>query len=206
MGRRNKELRPVLNNSFMTLPDGKPLFWVARLKSLRQVGHVPGPDFFPELLSEPAFQSVRHFFFGSTPGTLDLLLNNLKQKYPNILITGSLSPPFRMLSDEEDDSIIDTINRAQPDIIWVGLGAPKQEIWMAKHWQQLKPAILMGIGAAFDFHAGTIRRAPTVLSRIGLEWLHRLLSEPGRLWKRYLITNSLFLYYLTVDWLRGAKP
>ncbi len=130
---------------------------------------------------------------------LDALVDKVKLNYSNAEIVGSESPPFRELSDAEIKSSLDRIREAKPDFIWVGLGAPKQEIWMARHWQELKPAILFGVGAAFDFHAGTVQRAPRWAQKLGLEWLHRLSQEPGRLWKRYFYTNSMFLFYLLKD-------
>ncbi len=196
MGRQDTNFRSTLNGSFMTVPDGKPLYWYAKLKGLDDVGHVPGPDFLPAFVEYTKSSNIRHYFFGSTQEVLDKLIDNLKQNDPDIQIAGCYSPPFRALSLEETDEIINNITSSKPDIIWVGLGAPKQEYWMADNWKKLQPAILMGVGAAFDFHAGTIKRAPVIFTKLGIEWLHRLSQEPKRLFSRYLVTNSLFIWYL----------
>lgn len=193
-------LREIINTSFLSVPDGKPLLVLARLKGYSDVGQVPGPDFIPTLFRQP--KNLRHFFYGSTNKVLGALTANLKKQFPHATIVGSYSPPFRALSDSESKEIITLINNTRPDIIWVGLGAPKQEYWIADNWQKLKPAILMGVGAAFDFHANTKKRAPVWIRHLGLEWLHRLGHEPKRLWRRYLVTNSLFIYYLVRATLR----
>ncbi len=205
IGHQNLKFRSALNNSFMTLPDGKPLYWYARLKGLRDVGHVPGPDFMPTFIKHNHKTDIKHYFFGSTQEVLDKLSINLKQRYPEINIAGSFSPPFRALSAEETGEIIKKINALKPDIIWIGLGAPKQEEWMADNWEELRPALLMGVGAAFDFHAGTIQRAPPVFTKLGIEWLHRLSQEPKRLFRRYLVTNTLFIWYLISGSLKRNK-
>ena len=199
MGHQNLNFRNILNNSFMTLPDGKPLYWYAQLKGLRDVGHVPGPDFLPKFIKQTHKTKIKHYFFGSTQEVLIKLTKNLQSHYPEINIAGSYSPPFRELSTEENSEIIKNINNLKPDIIWIGLGAPKQETWMADNWEKLQPALLMGVGAAFDFHAGTIKRAHPVFTKLGIEWLHRLFQEPRRLFSRYLITNSLFLWFLLTN-------
>lgn len=196
MGHQNLKFRKALNNSFMTLPDGKPLYWYAKLHGLSDVGHVPGPDFLPTFIQQTHNTNIKHYFFGSTQAVLDKLTTNLKSSYSGINIAGSFSPPFRELSAVETDEIINNIKKTNPDIIWIGLGAPKQEEWMADNWEKLRPALLMGVGAAFDFHAGTIKRAPPIFTKLGIEWLHRLLQEPKRLFSRYLITNSLFLWFI----------
>lgn len=192
--RRDELLRDITNQSFLSLPDGKPLSLVARWHGLTDVGRVAGPDFLPYLIGKT--RGARHYFYGSTPETLARLTANLQHRFPDMNIAGSYSPPFRDLTPDETDQILEQINAARPDLIWVGLGAPKQEYWMARHWERLRPAILLGVGAAFEFHAGTVTRAPAWIQRLSIEWLYRLLQEPRRLWKRYLVTNSLFIYYL----------
>jgi len=187
----------VTNGSFLSVADGKSVYWLGRLKGVSNIGHVPGPDFFISALRK--FPQQRHFFYGSTPAVLESLLQSLRKRIPNLNICGSLSPPFRPLTQDEVREGYARIREASPDFIWVGLGAPKQELWMAESWQLLKPAILFGVGAAFDFHAGSVRRAPPALRLVGLEWLYRLVQEPQRLWKRYLISNTLFVYYSFQD-------
>jgi len=205
MAHRDSQYRNIINTSFMTLPDGKPLYWVARSRGLAGVGHVPGPDLLPALLAIKHDPPLRHFFYGSRREVLAALVNNLKSRYSGIEIVGTYSPPFRPLSEQERRQVLDEILRAQPDIVWVGLGAPKQEQWMAENWHSLKPAVLMGVGAAFDFHAGAVKRAPSLFTRIGMEWAYRLASEPRRLWRRYLVTNSLFLCYLILGMVKKKK-
>lgn len=192
--RNDQRLREITNGSLLSVPDGRPLFLIARYRGLADVSQVAGPDFLPHFLA--VAKNVRHFFYGSTPENLERLTANFKQRFPSAIIAGSHSPPFRQLASNEVHEMLALIQRAKPDVIWVGLGAPKQEYWMAEHWEALKPAILMGVGAAFDFHAGKIARAPDWMKQLSLEWMFRLCQEPHRLWKRYLVTNSLFLYYL----------
>lgn len=199
MARENQTFLEITNNSFMSLPDGKPVYWVGKLKGCSNLEQIPGPDFFPQLLSRTSSPPLRHYFYGGSQEVLDKLIEKVNINYPGAEIVGSESPPFRKFSDEEIESSLNRIREARPDFVWVGLGAPKQEIWMAKHWQELKPAVLFGVGAAFDFHAGAVQRAPLWAQRLGLEWLHRLSQEPGRLWKRYFYTNSMFLFYLLKD-------
>lgn len=205
MARENSDIQTIINNSFMSLPDGKPLYWVGKARGLDNIEHIPGPDFFPYLLDSRSEPPLKHYFFGSKPETLEMLIENVKSKYPDAEIVGSESPPFRDLAPEEVEAQLARIRESGADIVWIGLGAPKQEKWMSDHWQTLAPAILFGVGAAFDFHAGNIQRAPDWAQRHGLEWLHRLLSEPRRLWKRYFYTNTMFMLYLICDSLFSAR-
>lgn len=202
MGRQDPEFRAVTNGSFLSLADGKPVYWVARLRS-REAGHAPGPDFFLHALERTAGR--RHFLYGSTPETLDRLANALEARIPGLRFCGRLSPPFRALTETDLQDHYRIIRESGAEFVWVGLGAPKQEKWMAEAQAALAPAVLFGVGAAFDFHAGTVRRAPAPLRALGLEWLHRLLQEPRRLWRRYLIANSLFVYYLLTDRWTGHR-
>ena len=195
--RENSKLREITNNSFLSMPDGKPLSVYANLRGYRDVEQVAGPDFMPYFFGSS--KSIKHYFYGSTPEILEKLVSNFSELYPEAVVVGAYSPPFRELMPDEIKKTIEDIKNASADIVWIGLGAPKQEIWMADHWEQLKPAILMGVGAAFDFHAGAKPRAPEWMKKYGLEWFHRLCSEPGRLWKRYLITNTKFIFYLLFD-------
>lgn len=200
-GRRDPGFRGITNGSFLSLADGKPVYWVARMRDGTTVGHTPGPDTMLALLErDPA---AGHFFYGSTPETLALLQESLLARIPGLVVSGAISPPFRPLTTVETSEHLARIRASGAAFVWVGLGAPRQEAWMARHWRELAPAILFGVGAAFDFHAGTTPRAPAWMRRAGLEWLYRLWREPGRLWKRYAVTNSRFLYYLAVDGLSG---
>jgi N-acetylglucosaminyldiphosphoundecaprenol N-acetyl-beta-D-mannosaminyltransferase len=178
----------------MSMPDGRPLSTVAALSGIKDMSQVAGPDFMLEMLDK--HRAMRHFFYGSTEEILLQLTEKLKARFHGLNVVGIFSPPFRSLQSHEINHITSMINLAKPDIVWIGLGAPKQEYWMAEHWEELKPAILMGVGAAFDFNAGKISRAPGWMRKNNIEWFYRLSQEPGRLWKRYLVTNSLFFYYL----------
>ncbi|WP_101758724.1 WecB/TagA/CpsF family glycosyltransferase [Oceanicoccus sp. KOV_DT_Chl] len=194
--RKDLLLRRATNNAFIASPDGRPLSVVGKWRGV-DVQQVAGPDFLPYMMEHAA--DGKHFFMGSTEDTLVKLKDALGSSFPQADIVGLYSPPFGPMSQAENNKIHKMIVDAGANIVWVGLGAPKQECWMADNWQQLRPALLFGVGAAFDFHAGKINRAPEFMRRSGLEWLHRLFSEPKRLWKRYLVTNSLFIFYLCVD-------
>jgi len=196
MANKSNELMSVVNNSFMSLPDGKPVYWVGKAQGATELEQIPGPDFFSRLLSYPSDTPLRHYFFGGKPEVLSVLLDEVKRKYPLAEIVGAESPPFRVLTESEIQESLDRIRAAAPHFVWVGLGAPKQELWMSQHWESLRPPVLLGVGAAFDFHSNMVARAPRWVQKIGFEWLHRLLQEPGRLWKRYLYTNSLFFWYV----------
>jgi len=186
----------LVNHSFMSLPDGKPIYWVGRLQGLDGLQQVPGPDFFFRMLSRKEVPPLRHYVFGGKQEVLDALLEIAPKKWPDAHIVGVESPPFRPLTDEEIVQSLQRIRDARPDFVWVSLGAPKQEQWMARHWEALRPAVLLGVGAAFDFHAEAVRRAPVWMRKCGFEWLHRFSQEPKRLWKRYLYTNSMFVFLL----------
>lgn len=194
VGRQNAAFRAITNNSFLSLADGRPIYWVGRALRAHGVGHVPGPDFLIEAVR--AFPHAGHFFYGSTPRVLARLCAAIEQEVPTARICGSMSPPFKALSEAEKREHYATIRRSGAAFVWIGLGAPKQELWMAEAAPHLQPSMLFGVGAAFDFHARTARRAPQWMKKAGLEWLHRLSQEPRRLWRRYLVTNSLFVYYL----------
>lgn len=200
-GHQDANLRAVTNSSFLSVADGKPVYWLARARG--SAGHVPGPDFMTLALQR--CRSHRHFFYGSTPVVLDQLVTRVREEYPGVNICGLLSPPFRALTADEKRQHYTLIRAAKPDLIWVGLGAPKQELWMAEAYESLRPAILLGVGAAFDFHARLVSRAPSAMRAMGLEWLFRLISQPRRLWRRYLVTNTLFLVYLARDTVSGVR-
>jgi N-acetylglucosaminyldiphosphoundecaprenol N-acetyl-beta-D-mannosaminyltransferase len=192
MGRQDRAFQSITNASFLSVADGKPVYWTARTKG--PVGHVPGPDFMRLILER--FPARPHFFYGSTESVLARLVDRLSREIPGLKVAGSLSPPYRALTDNEKTRHYEIIRESGAEIVWVGLGAPKQEEWMHEATSSLAPAILFGVGAAFDFHAEVVVRAPTVMRAWGLEWLYRLASEPRRLWRRYLTTNTLFIAFL----------
>lgn len=183
----------ILNEADLVAPDGFPVAWMLRRLGATIDSRVPGPDLMVEICRRAEISGARLFFYGSTQDTLDKLLVNLRRLFPNINIVGAISPPFRMLTQAERDELIDSVRVTDPHMVFVGLGCPKQEQWMFENVRKLN-VVMLGVGAAFDFHAGVIRRAPLWIGRFGFEWLYRLLCEPRRLFRRYLVTNSLFLY------------
>jgi len=195
-GRKNKKYRYIINNSAMSLPDGMPLVWIGRKRGYLEMSRCAGNDVMNEVLKLSEKEGYTNFFYGCSPDTLNKLYDRLKKTYPRLKIAGMYSPPYTELSSEQDKKIVDYINKAAPDILWVGLGAPKQEIWMAEHADKIKGTVMLGVGAAFNFQAGTLKRAPVWMQKAGLEWLYRLIKEPKRLFKRYAVGNILFLYYL----------
>lgn len=184
----------VQNGAVITLPDGGPLSKFSREHGYPQAQRVTGPDLMKEALARSEQEGWRHYFYGSTQETLDLLREKLQERYPGAQIAGMYSPPFRVLTPEEDEAVTAQINAAAPDFVWVGLGAPKQERWMAAHRGQVN-GLMIGVGAAFDYEAGNIQRAPQWMQRHNLEWLYRLLQDPKRLFERYWNTNRKFLLW-----------
>ena len=191
MAYEDEHYRTVQNAAALALPDGKPLSVVSRKRGFKEAQRVTGPDLMLELFHKP----FRHYFYGGKEETLHILEKKLREKYPNIQIAGMYSPPFRPLSEEEDKEVVDNINASGADILWVGLGAPKQEKWMYAHQNQVN-TLMIGVGAGFDYHAGIIKRAPVWMQKCSLEWLYRLFQDPKRLWKRYVSTNGRFLWLL----------
>lgn len=193
----------VLSHADMALPDGAPVVWTMRREGHEEQQRLSGPDLMWRYLAvaEKLGQSV--FFYGSTEDTLNKLRANMAQHFPALKIAGMMSPPFRELTAEEDQSHVDQINRSGANTVFVSLGCPKQEAWMANHHGRIQ-AVMIGVGAAFGYHAGTIHRAPTWMQKIGMEWFHRLCSEPRRLFKRYAITNSVFVFHTIKRMVFGA--
>jgi N-acetylglucosaminyldiphosphoundecaprenol N-acetyl-beta-D-mannosaminyltransferase len=191
---RDPKLMRVLNQSGLTTPDGMPLVWAAHRAGARTVQRVYGPDLMLEVCAVAARRGWTCFLLGGRAGVPERLRERLEARFPGLRIVGTESPPFRALDADEDAALVARLNAARPDIVWVGLGAPKQELWMADHVTRLDAAVLLGVGAAFDIHAGTLAQAPPWMQRSGLEWLYRLAREPRRLWRRYLVTNPRFLW------------
>ena len=182
----------VLQRADMATPDGAPVAWMLRRQGAIRQQRVSGPDLMLDYCAHAAANGESIFLFGSAPDTLARLQAELLRRWPALRIAGALSPPFRPITAEEDAAMVQTINQSGAGTVWVSLGCPKQEQWMDAHKGRVQ-AVMVGVGAAFDFHAGTITRAPRWMRDNGLEWLHRLASEPGRLWKRYVVTNSTFI-------------
>lgn len=183
----------VQNGGIMAIPDGGPLSTVGRKRGHKNMQRTTGPSLMGEIFKITAEKGYRHFFYGSKQETLDLLEEKLNENYPGIQIAGMYSPPFRPLTDEEDAAAIKMINDAKPDFVWVGLGAPKQENWMAAHQGKLD-GLMIGVGAGFDYYAGNIQRAPQWMQKWNLEWVYRLIQDPKRLFQRYWHTNTSFIW------------
>jgi len=193
VSQEDTDTRDAVLGCSLAVPDGQPLVW-----AMRSLGHdasrVYGPDLMARYCARSAKTGTRMYLYGGrNQGALVQLALNLRQRYPGVKIVGGYSPPFRALTDEETDRLIDDINGCGADVVWVGIGQPKQEKWMADFRDRLDPPVLIGVGAAFDFHAGLVPQAPDWMQRMGLEWLYRLAHEPRRLWRRYLRYNPRFI-------------
>lgn len=195
MSYENREYCQIQNDSILSIPDGAPLSIIGRMRGYSQMQRTTGPDYMGEVFAVSAEKGYRHFFYGSTQETLDLLQRKLKEKYPGIEIVGVYSPPFRALTEEEDQEVIQMIADAAPDFVWIGLGAPKQEIWMSTHKGKI-PGFMVGVGAGFDYYAGNIKRAPKWMQKFCLEWMYRLMQDPRKLLKRYFSTNGKFIWLI----------
>jgi N-acetylglucosaminyldiphosphoundecaprenol N-acetyl-beta-D-mannosaminyltransferase len=189
---RDPALLGVFESADMVAMDGVPLVWVARHRGRRSAERVCGPDTMLTVCDEGRRSGLRHFLLGGAPGVAETLADRLSTQFPGLTIVGTLSPPFRALTDAEDAALVAEVNATSPDVVWIGLGSPKQEFWAASHAAAI-PAVLLPVGAAFDFHSGRIRRAPRWMQRTGLEWLFRLAMDPRRLLGRYVVTNSKFV-------------
>ncbi|WP_209891252.1 WecB/TagA/CpsF family glycosyltransferase [Rhizobium leguminosarum] len=187
------ELRSIHNRAFLVTPDGMPLVWALRHAGHAESDRVYGPDLMLSVFDAGSAKGLRHFLYGATAETLEQLQARLLAKFPQAQIVGSYAPPFRKLSMREEADIADRLNRSGADIIWVGLSSPKQELWMARMRDRLEASMLIGVGAAFDFHAGLKRQAPRFIQRSGFEWAFRLLCEPRRLWRRYALVVPTFI-------------
>jgi len=191
--RRDPDLKRIFNASGLTVPDGMPLAWLLRLKGYRHVDRVYGPDLLLAACERSDEHGYRHFFYGGAEDVAEEMAYLLMKRFPGLQVAGCSSPPFRPLKPEEDRLEVEKINAARPDVLWVGLGAPKQERWMGEHFGRIEVPVMVGVGAAFDFLSGNKPQAPFWMQRSGLEWLFRLMTEPRRLWRRYLINNPLFV-------------
>jgi N-acetylglucosaminyldiphosphoundecaprenol N-acetyl-beta-D-mannosaminyltransferase len=193
------DLRGIHNRAGMVTPDGMPLVWVSRLNGYRRVERVYGPDLMLACCAGSASKGYRHFFYGGGPGVPERLAARLQERFPGLIVAGTWSPPFGEPPPAAERSAVERINAANPDIVWVGLSTPKQERWMARHVGHVQSPVLIGVGAAFDFHAGLKRQAPAWMRRTGLEWLFRLGTEPRRLWRRYLRNNPRFIWRILLQ-------
>lgn len=187
--RRQPELMRAVEGAWNVFPDGAPVAWFQRRTGMQRAERIGGPDLMPAVFDRGRTHGLRHALFGSTPTVIERLSGRLRERFPGIEIVAAHAPAP---GEEDDEALLDRVGAAQPQIVWCALGAPKQELWMARWAGALSPALVLGVGAAFDFHAGTKERAPAWMRQAGLEWAHRLKSEPRRLAKRYLTTNAEF--------------
>lgn len=186
-------LRQIHNESGLTTPDGMPLVWCAHKAGAGNVTRVYGPDLMLDVCERGAREGWRMFFYGGADGVADELAAKLRARFPGLVSVGTLCPPFRALTDDEIADECRIINEAKADIVWVGLSTPKQERWMASRVGRIDTPVMVGVGAAFDFHTGRVRQAPKLVQKSGLEWLFRMCMEPKRLWKRYMKNNPRFV-------------
>jgi N-acetylglucosaminyldiphosphoundecaprenol N-acetyl-beta-D-mannosaminyltransferase len=196
--------RKILNGAFLCTPDGMPMVWMGKIHGHPQMRRVYGPDLMLEVCAWSEKNPCRHFFFGGAEGVAELLAEKLKARFPKLEIAGTFTPPFRAFNADEGKNLQEAIRVARPDIFWVGLSTPKQEKFMAEFLPKLDATLMIGVGAAFDFHSGRVKQAPRWMQKSGLEWLYRLCQEPRRLAKRYLKNNPLFALKIVAQ-LSGLK-
>ncbi|MGI9627367.1 MAG: WecB/TagA/CpsF family glycosyltransferase, partial [Longimicrobiales bacterium] len=201
--RRDSTLAAALKDSDIATPDGMPLVWALRWTAGEDPQRVYGPELMRKTLIEAEGFGLRHYLYGSSEETLTALATEVGRSAPAAQIVGTCSPPFRTLTADEDEADLKRIRDSGADVVWVGLGMPKQELWMARVKDRLPGVALVGVGAAFDFIAGTKKQAPAWMARSGLEWVYRLTQEPKRLWKRYIWNNPAYLALLLGDVIRG---
>jgi len=189
------EFRKINNSAGLVVADGMPIVWLSKLMSYPLPCRIAGSDLFFELCKEASRKGYSFYFLGSTNKVLDIIRKNLKVKFPDLRIAGMYSPPYTdKFSEHENNEILRKINEVKPDILWVGMTAPKQEKWIFHNLDKLNVKVAIGVGAVFDFVAGTAQRAPVWMQKMGLEWLFRFVQEPRRMWKRYLIGNTIFIW------------
>ncbi len=193
---RDPQLRSIHNRAFLCTPDGMPMSWIGRWRGYRQMDRVYGPDLLLDICSISAEHGITHFFYGGANGVADCLVQRLQAQFPGLRVVGTYQPPFRPLNDAEAADLQQRLAAVRPDILWVGLSTPKQERFMAEYLPKLEVTLMVGVGAAFDIHAGQLRQAPRWMQRHGLEWVFRLACEPRRLWRRYFRNNPLFVLLL----------
>ena len=197
--RHSKEFSRVLADADLVVADGMPLVWIGRLRGHALSRRVYGPELMLRFCRETAPTGCRHYFLGGALGVPEKLAESLTTSCPGIVVVGTHSPPFRPCTAEEDEAIIESINRARPDVLWLGLGTPKQELWMRRHRDRLHVPVMIGVGAAFDFLSMRRKQAPVWMRERGLEWLFRLCQEPARLWKRYLVNGPEFGFLVALE-------
>lgn len=202
---QDASFKEVINSADLCVPDGMPLVWVGRLRGYRLKRRVYGPDLMLAFCEFSAHKGFGHYFYGGAPSVGQQLAQAMLNRFPGLKIAGVCSPPFRALTAAEDEEAVEKINQASPEVLWVGLGCPKQERWMYDHCERLKVPVMIGVGQAFDIFAGRVYQAPRWMREHGLEWVFRLLQEPRRLWRRYLIHGSEFSVLALLELLGWKK-
>ena len=195
---KDPKFKQILNSSYLTTPDGMPTVWVGRFQGLR-MERVYGPDFMIAMCKVGVAHGYRHFLYGGNNGVAEQLKKSLEKRIPGIQIVGTYTPPFRPLNETESADLISMVRESGADVMWVGLSTPKQERFMAEYLERLDVRVMVGVGAAFDIHTGHIDDAPAWMKQAGLQWFHRLLQDPKRLWKRYLFNNPRFVYKILLQ-------
>jgi len=201
---QDPKFKSILNHALLCTPDGVPMVWAGKMKGFAEMGRVYGPDLLLAVCAWSEKSGCRHFFLGGAEGVAERLAKRLKEKYPGLIVAGTFTPPFRALTPGEAAELQAQVRNSSPDMIWVGLSTPKQEKFMAEFLPQLDTTLMVGVGAAFDFHTGRVKQAPLWMQRSGLEWFYRLCQEPRRLAKRYLRNNPLFVWQFSAQ-LLGLK-
>ena len=199
--------RDILNRSFLTTPDGMPTVWLGRMQGFKDMSRVYGPDYMLGVCERSVTRGYRHFLYGGKPGVAEELRAALTQKFPGLQIVGTYTPPFRPLTTEEEDDLRHQLEESQADVLWCGLSTPKQERFMAAYCHRMPVKLMVGVGAAFDLLSGNLSEAPDWMKNAGLQWLYRLMKEPARLWRRYLLNNPKFtwLTFLQLTGLKGFR-
>jgi N-acetylglucosaminyldiphosphoundecaprenol N-acetyl-beta-D-mannosaminyltransferase len=200
--RKDLAFREILNRACINLPDGMPMSWVGRMQGLTGMDRVFGPDFMAAMCQLSINRCYRHFLYGGQPGVAEDLQQKLETRFPGLQVVGTYTPPFRSLTLEEEAELFQKLQKSQPHILWVGLSTPKQERFMSQYVDRLQVPLLVGVGAAFDYHTGRLRDCPEWVKRAGLQWFHRLMQDPKRLWRRYLRHNSAFIWHIALQMLR----
>lgn len=198
-------LLEILNHAVINTPDGMPMTWVGRVQGVSNMDRVFGPDFMLKMCELSLERGYRHFLYGGQPGVAEKLKEALEMRLPGLQVVGTYTPPFRTLNEQEEETVFAQLRDSKPHMLWVGLSTPKQERFMAQYVDRLQVPLLVGVGAAFDFHTGRLRDCPQWVKRAGLQWMHRLLQDPKRLWHRYLRNNPLFLWKITRQLLRNHR-
>ena len=204
--RHDRTFKEILSTAGLVVPDGYPLVWLGRRQGFSGLRRrVYGPELMERFCAESATKGCRHFFYGGASGVAQELARSFAGRFPGFRVAGTFSPPFRALTEEEDREAVAAIEESRADIVWVGLSTPMQERWMFEHRYRLSAPVLIGVGAAFDFHTGRVAQAPGWMGEHGLEWLFRLAMEPRRLWRRYLIYGSQFVALVLLEMLGREK-